>query len=105
ADGGQLRRALLNLLRNAFQATPPGGKVTLASQDGEISVADTGKGMAADQLAIIFDAFYTTKEQGTGLGLAFVKEIVSDHGGKLDVESEVGTGTTFTIRLPKWEPS
>jgi signal transduction histidine kinase len=99
ADAGQLRRALLNLVRNAIQATPAGGKVTLACRDTTLSVADTGKGMPPEQLSKIFDAFYTTKEQGTGLGLAFVKEIVADLGGKMDVQSTVGAGTTFTLVL------
>ncbi len=99
ADEGQLRRALLNLVRNAIQATPRGGHVTLASAGTTLCVADTGKGMPPDQLGKIFDAFYTTKEQGTGLGLAFVKEIVADLGGKIDIQSQVGAGTTFTLSL------
>ena len=104
ADGSQLRRALLNLVRNAVQATPAGGTVTLAARhDGEgkvtLTVADTGKGIARDERARVFAPFYTTKEKGTGLGLAFVKEIVADHGGTIDLDSEVGRGTTFTIKL------
>jgi signal transduction histidine kinase len=106
ADARQLRRALLNLLRNAIQATPPAGTVTLAAAAaGErvrISVRDTGAGIPADRLERIFVPFYTTKEKGTGLGLAFVKEIIDEHGGMLSVESDVGRGTTFTIELPAW---
>jgi signal transduction histidine kinase len=104
ADEAQLRRAVLNLLRNAVQAAP-GGKITLgAHADGDhitISVADTGKGIAPTDLDKIFAPFFTTKEKGTGLGLAFVKEIVGDHRGKLDVQSSPGKGTTFTIELPR----
>jgi signal transduction histidine kinase len=104
ADATQLRRAILNLCRNAVQATPPGGRVTLAaSPTGEarlrIRVTDTGKGIAPDQVEQIFTPFFTTKEKGTGLGLAFVREIVGDHGGTLVVESEVGKGSTFTVEL------
>jgi signal transduction histidine kinase len=107
ADAAQLRRALLNLTRNAIQATPAGGQVTLATsvhpddvRRVRVSVADTGKGIPADSQEKIFAPFFTTKEKGTGLGLAFVREIVADHGGTLDVDSAVGRGTTFTITLP-----
>jgi signal transduction histidine kinase len=104
ADATQLRRAILNLCRNAVQATPPGGRVTLAaSPAGEarlrIRVTDTGKGIAPDQVEQIFTPFFTTKEKGTGLGLAFVREIVGDHGGTLEVQSELGKGSTFTVEL------
>jgi signal transduction histidine kinase len=107
ADAAQLRRALLNLAKNAIQATPAEGKVTLASGPdpvdparARVSVSDTGKGIPADSQEKIFAPFFTTKEKGTGLGLAFVREIVSDHGGTLDVTSALGRGTTFTITLP-----
>jgi signal transduction histidine kinase len=96
ADRNQLRRAILNLVRNAIQA---GGAVTLRATQSTIVVADTGKGIAPEDKEKIFAPFYTTKEKGTGLGLAFVKEIVDDHGGMLVVESEVGRGTTITVRL------
>lgn len=103
ADPHQLRRAVLNLCRNAVQATPAGGEVRIAvRRDGEgvrLEVADTGKGIPPEELERIFAPFYTTKEKGTGIGLAFVKEIVADHGGTLDVRSEVGKGTTFSITV------
>ena len=103
ADAGQLRRALLNLTRNAVQATPEGGTVRLAARRDagrvEVAVSDTGRGIPEPELERIFTPFFTTKEKGTGLGLAFVKEIVADHGGTIRVESEVGRGTTFTIEL------
>jgi signal transduction histidine kinase len=105
ADAGQFRRALINLVRNAIQATPAGGEVTLsAGEDGpftRISVHDTGKGISAEVQAKIFQPFFTTKEKGTGLGLAFVREIVADHEGMLEVESAMGRGTTFTARIPR----
>ena len=104
ADATHLRRALLNLLRNAIQATPAGGEVALEAAGGRIRVIDTGAGIAQTNLDRIFTPFYTTKEKGTGLGLAFVKEIIADHGGTLEVDSVVGRGTTFTIELP-WASS
>jgi signal transduction histidine kinase len=104
ADSGQLRRALLNLTRNAIQATPEGGTVQLRARRGDagevvVEVSDTGKGIPPAELDKIFTPFFTTKEKGTGLGLAFVKEIVAEHGGTIRVESAVGRGTTFTIAL------
>ena len=104
ADAKQLRRALVNLVRNGIQATPAGGTVTtVVDEDGgraRIAVRDTGAGIAAERLPRVFDAFYTTKEKGTGLGLAFVREIVSDHGGRLDIDSAVGRGTRVVLELP-----
>jgi signal transduction histidine kinase len=107
ADPVQLKRALLNLLRNAVQATPPGGAVTLAARRrlGDrvvLRVSDTGKGIPKEQLDKIFTPFFTTKEKGTGLGLAFVREIVTDHGGTLSVESNLGQGSSFTVELNEW---
>jgi two-component system sensor histidine kinase HydH len=83
----------------------PGGTVKLDARSGAdrvtISVADTGKGIEQADLEKIFAPFFTTKEKGTGLGLAFVKEIVTDHRGTLNVESAPGRGATFTIELPR----
>ncbi len=106
-DEGQLKRALLNLLHNAVQACPDdgSGKVTLGCgrSGGEVvlTVSDTGPGMPPEQLERIFTPFYTTKQQGTGLGLAFVRDIARDHGARLDVSSTPGRGTTFTLALPE----
>jgi signal transduction histidine kinase len=104
ADPGQLRRALLNLVQNAVQATPHGARVTLsaAREDDRalVRVTDQGKGIPEDALDKIFTPFFTTKEKGTGLGLAFVKEIISDHGGRIDVHTGEGPGTVFTVELP-----
>jgi two-component system, OmpR family, sensor histidine kinase CreC len=106
-DEGQLKRALLNLVQNAVQACPDdgSGKVTLACgrSGGEVvlTVRDTGPGMDSSQLERIFTPFYTTKQKGTGLGLAFVRDIARDHGARLDVSSTPGQGTTFTLALPE----
>ena len=104
ADAGQLRRALLNLLGNAVQASAAGQRVTLTLRDDggatKIVVRDEGAGMPAELLEKIWAPFFTTKQKGTGLGLAFTREIVQEHGGTIDVTSTVGGGTTFTIALP-----
>jgi signal transduction histidine kinase len=104
ADEGQLRAALLNLLRNSREAMPGGGRVdvqTRAEGGGvEVVVRDAGAGIAAADLSRIFDPFYSTKEKGTGLGLAFAMQVVKEHGGTIRCDSEVGRGTAFTVRLP-----
>lgn len=104
-DMTQMRRVIHNLMINAMQATTPGrGEVTVhAATQGdtfELSVRDNGVGIPADRLAVIFEAYYTTKETGTGLGLAISKRIVEEHSGTLTASSEVGQGSTFTVRLP-----
>lgn len=116
--GGQLRQIVWNLLRNAAEAMPSGGGIkvgvrresdaTLPSPaDGSsprptviLTIADTGQGIPRADLDRIFEPFYTTKNAGTGLGLATVARIVDDHHGTIEVTSEVGQGTTVTIRLP-----
>jgi signal transduction histidine kinase len=109
ADPEKLRRALLNVLRNAVQATPAGGLVSVLAYEAEgrarLRCRDTGVGMAPDVLDKIFDAFYTTKERGTGLGLALVQKIVESHGGRIDVTSTPGEGTVFTFDLPRADPA
>jgi len=112
-DGGQVKQSLLNLILNGVQAMPDGGTltVTAASEPGpgepglRLSVSDTGTGIAAEHRARIFDPFFTTKDEGTGLGLAIVHAIVEGHQGRIDVESEPGRSTTFTIVLPNRESS
>jgi len=103
-DTDQVRRVLLNLTRNALQATDPGGRVTLSCEgdahDARCAVRDTGRGLEPEALEQIFKPFYTTREKGTGLGLAFVKKIVDEHGGTLEVESAPGEGTLFRVTLP-----
>ena len=99
-----LGRVYRNLITNAIQATEPGGHVTVStSRIGdiiEIAVADTGSGIPADRLKAIFEDFVTTKRRGLGLGLAISKRIVEQLDGTITVESEVGRGTTFTLRFP-----
>jgi len=94
----------LNLMLNAEQAMPEGGTLTLIGQpDGGcvcLDVIDTGHGMPADVLAKLFRPFHTTKQNGHGLGLPTTRKIVLAHGGSIDVQSEPGRGTKFTIRLP-----
>jgi signal transduction histidine kinase len=100
-----LRRAVLNLVQNAIDAMPQGGLLTLRGQGTatqvQLQVRDTGSGIPAEQLPHIFEPLYTTKQEGTGLGLYIMQEIVAAHGGKVMVESVVEQGTTFTITLPR----
>ncbi|MGH7226292.1 MAG: sensor histidine kinase, partial [Gemmataceae bacterium] len=98
------KQALLNLLLNAQQAMPSGGEITLLARTEPESVIfeliDTGCGMSPEVLAKAFRPFYSTRSGGTGLGLPTTRKIIEAHGGSLDVQSEVGHGTKFTIRLP-----
>jgi signal transduction histidine kinase len=104
ADAVQVRRALLNLARNAVAAAR-GGHVQLAAvpQDDRvrIEVRDDGPGVAPDLREKIFTPFFTTREKGTGLGLAFVREIVRDHGGEVAVRDAPGGGSVFSFELPR----
>jgi PAS domain S-box-containing protein len=104
ARAAELREVLMNLVLNAVDAMPQGGTVRLETRTvGEwavVMVADTGTGIPTDLRRRIFEPFFTTKETGTGLGLSIVSGIVSSYGGTIDVESEAGRGTRFTIRLP-----
>ena len=104
-DKNQIKQVFFNIIRNAMQAMPQGGllKITLGSTDRFVSIAfkDTGPGIPADQLGNIFEPYFTTKSEGTGLGLMIVQRIVRDHGGELEVHSEPRVGTTFTIFLPR----
>jgi signal transduction histidine kinase len=103
-DPGQLRQALDNLVRNAIEATPEGGRVTVVAASGSkghtIEVRDTGVGIAAEDLPKVFDLYFTTKPHGTGVGLAVTQQIVSAHGGTIEVDSAPGRGTRMTVRLP-----
>ena len=113
ANGNQLQQVLLNLLINARQAMSNGGLIRIQlvhdrdSNMVDMTVRDTGTGIPQEKLRHIFDAFYTTKsgpdssgKGGTGLGLATCREIIEAHGGRIRVETAVGKGTAFTIRLP-----
>jgi len=108
-DPRQLHQVLLNLLLNAIQALNGGGRVTvlLAQSDEKtvsVSINDTGLGIAPENLTHIFRPFFTTKGHGTGLGLPLARRIVEDHGGKLEVTSDLGHGSTFTLVLPFRRP-
>jgi len=106
ADFGQLRQAIVNVALNACEAMTRPGRISVATRavDGgravELSIGDTGPGIASEHLAHIFDPFFSTKQKGTGLGLSVVYGIVQRHGGAVEVKSEVGQGTRFVIRLP-----
>ncbi|MBI3988054.1 MAG: response regulator [candidate division NC10 bacterium] len=126
-DGNKIRQVFLNVLKNAFEATPPGGTITIKTKRQkakgkrqkedpdaaptptthhpdvefvEISVQDTGLGIAPERLERIFELFFTTKASGSGLGLPICRRIIEDHGGSITVTSERGKGSCFTILLP-----
>jgi len=113
ADPGSLRRLLGNLVGNALRHTTD-GSVTVSVREGrdavELSIVDTGEGIPSEHLPHLFERFYradaarTRGQAGAGLGLAICKQIVAMHGGEIDVESEPGAGTTFTVRLPAAKP-
>ncbi|MCH7993172.1 MAG: HAMP domain-containing histidine kinase, partial [Planctomycetes bacterium] len=103
---GQMEQVFANLIRNAVESGERGNRVSVAvkrtAQTVRILVADKGRGMSDEQRNRLFDPFYTTRERegGTGLGLSIVHGIVLAHGGKIDVDSRLGQGTTMTIELP-----
>jgi two-component system, NtrC family, nitrogen regulation sensor histidine kinase NtrY len=105
ADPDLLHRALQNLVLNAIDAMPQGGELTIRTRTMgdriELSVSDTGSGLTQEECGRLFTPYYTTKQHGTGLGLAIVQSVVSDHGGKISVESTKEKGTTFRIELPR----
>lgn len=106
ADSAKLRQVVWNFLRNAADAAAGGGKhvrveATHDDRGATISISDDGPGISRDQLARIFDPFFTTKKKGTGLGLATCHAIIAEHGGSIDVDSEVGKGTKMVVRLPR----
>jgi signal transduction histidine kinase/ActR/RegA family two-component response regulator len=105
-DEGELREVLVNMVFNAVDAMPQGGTLTLSTSEAgdevEVRVSDTGTGMTEDVRAKVFDPFFTTKgKAGMGLGLSVSYGIIRRHEGQVEVESEVGRGTTFRVRLPK----
>lgn len=106
-DPAQIKQALVNLIKNAVQAMTKGGVLNVTTDSGVdgvvVSIADTGGGIPQEQINRIFEPFYTTKKKGSGLGLMIVQRIVRDHGGRIDLESHVGKGTTFRIWLPLYE--
>jgi two-component system sensor kinase FixL len=103
-DPKQVHQVLVNLFKNALEAMPKGGELTITSRlredKVEITVSDTGVGMAPEVAGNIFQPYFTTKEKGTGLGLAICQNIIAEHGGCLFADSAPGRGATFTIQLP-----
>jgi signal transduction histidine kinase len=106
-DPRLIKQAVLNLMINALQAMPSGGELILSASESHssdlaaiIDVIDTGPGIPADQAQKIFQAYYSTKKGGTGLGLAMTQRIVEEHGGQIQVQSEPGKGSDFRIKLP-----
>ncbi|HAY82825.1 MAG TPA: ATPase, partial [Planctomycetaceae bacterium] len=104
-DSKTLQAALLNLVKNAFEAMPDGGELTVRSYATTSGVAldfiDTGCGMEQTTALKMFDAFYTTKEGGSGLGLSATRKIIEAHGGLIQVQSSVGRGTKFSLQFPR----
>ena len=108
ADAEKLRQVFANILANAIDALEPvaeGRRIELFVENGRpdhatVRIHDNGAGIPADKIDRIFNPFFTTKEKGTGLGMAISRKIVEAHEGTIEVASEVGRGTEFTIRLP-----
>jgi len=105
ADPDQLGQVFTNIILNAIHAMPEGGRLVLkceAPTEGWVAVsfADTGVGIPKENLGMVFEPLFSTKANGIGLGLAFIKGLVEGHGGTIDVHSEVRKGSTFTVRLP-----
>jgi signal transduction histidine kinase len=104
ADPEQIGRAIRNLVLNAMDAMPEGGTLAAHTAAHEsfvrLEITDTGQGLTAEECERLFTPYYTTKQHGTGLGLAIVQSVVSDHKGRISVESAPGAGTTFRIDLP-----
>lgn len=103
-DPQLIRRVFMNMIANAFQAMPEGGSLEISirreGRYAQVSFSDTGVGIPPEALKKLFDPFFTTKAKGMGLGLAICKKMIDAHGGSIDVQSELGKGTRFTIRLP-----
>jgi signal transduction histidine kinase len=104
-DRNLFRIALTHLIKNSIEATPVGGKITISTYDNSeyvnLSIADTGNGIHIEDLKKIFDPIFSTKEKRFGMGLPLVKRIVAEHMGTVDVESKIGEGTEFIIKLPQ----
>ncbi|MFP7295912.1 ATP-binding protein [Neobacillus niacini] len=103
-EPNQLKKVFINLIKNAIEVMPGGGRITITikkeKQNVQISIHDEGTGIPKDQLNKLGEPFYTTKEKGTGLGLMVSYQIIEEHNGEIQVESEDGKGTLFKITLP-----
>lgn len=106
-DHDQMKQVFINLIKNALQAMKPGGRLTVATERAEdcltVSVSDTGAGIPPNLIGKIFEPYESTKKGGSGLGLMIVRRIVQQHGGAIDVDSALGKGTVFRVRLPTRE--
>ncbi|RMD99223.1 MAG: PAS domain-containing sensor histidine kinase, partial [Calditrichaeota bacterium] len=102
-DPAQMKQAILNLLQNSLQAIERDGEIVVRTARREnsilLQIQDTGTGIAKEHLSKIFDLYFTTRESGTGMGLPIVHQVVTQHGGRIEVESEPGKGTTFTLKF------
>jgi signal transduction histidine kinase len=98
-DSAQIEQVILNLVLNAMDASAPGDVITIRLTPRGISVKDEGSGMTKEQLEKLFTPFFTTKPQGTGLGLSNCRKIVEAHGGTIHAQSELGLGTTFRVEF------
>ncbi len=105
ADRRRLEEALLNLVANGIEATPPGGEVVVevgrSAEEIQIAVRDTGRGMAPEALRRLGTPFFTTRQEGTGLGVVLARSVIALHGGTLRYESQPGKGTTVRATLPR----
>ncbi len=106
-DTAQIEQVFFNLLKNALEAIPDGGQIDidLSADDNDVIVLirDNGTGMSEEQVVTLFEPYKTSKKHGTGLGLMITARIVRDHGGTISVQSKLGEGTEFTVRLPRIE--
>ena len=106
-DEASMRGALMNLMLNAVEAMPDGGLLSISVEQTDetlrLEIADTGSGIGEEQATKIFEPFYTTKEQGLGLGMPYSKKIIDQHGGAISLSSQLGKGTTITIVIPRKE--
>lgn len=106
-DKSQMLQAFYNIVRNAVQAMTKGGiltvRIRVSDQVVAVSFIDTGSGIQAEDLGMVFEAYHTTKEEGTGLGLMIVQRIMQDHGGQIEIETRPQQGTTVTLLLPRYE--
>lgn len=109
ADANQMKQLFINLIKNAIEAMPEGGSIYISTEklmnEWEITIQDEGKGMSEEDIQKIYDPFFSTKTEGTGLGLTICATILKDHHGRMDVSSELGKGTTFHIYLPVCQKS
>lgn len=107
ADANQMKQLFINLIKNAIEAMPEGGSIYISTEkvmnEWKITIKDEGKGMSEEDIQKIYDPFFSTKTEGTGLGLTICAAILKDHHGRMDVVSELGKGTAFHIYLPVWQ--